>query len=84
VVTVRLSIEPRLLGAVSVGTVGVIKLVQLHAGLGLIEAKRLVDRCVFDGESVAVVMPSLEFAESFIRAVSSEPVKVQATIESQA
>lgn len=51
--TVTLSIQGRLCGPISIGTVDVIKAVQTHAGLGLGEAKALIDRCVFDGETVA-------------------------------
>ncbi|MFC4314431.1 DUF4375 domain-containing protein [Steroidobacter flavus] len=80
--TVRLSIEPVFWESTSVGTVEIIKLVQLHAGVDLGEAKRFVDRCVFDGEAVAIPLPSHESAESFIRAVSSlpGPAKMQATL----
>jgi hypothetical protein len=37
-----------------VGTVDTIKAVHLHAGLTLSEAKALVDRCVFEGETVTI------------------------------
>lgn len=84
VVAVRISIEPRFLGPASLGTVEVIQLVRTHAGLDLEEAKHLVDRCVFGGESALVPMPSCQAAEAFTRAVSSlpGPAKVQAAIES--
>jgi hypothetical protein len=86
VVTVRLSIEPRFLGPASVGTVEIVKLVKLHAGVSLTEAKGLVDSCVFDGQSVAIAMSSLDSAEAFIRAISlvEGPAKVQATMENGA
>ncbi len=51
---VKLSIQARLCGPVSVGTVDVVKAVHLHAGLTLPEAKALVDRCVFEGETVTI------------------------------
>lgn len=38
----------------SFGTVDVIKAVHLRAGLTLPEAKVLVDRCVFEGETVTI------------------------------
>jgi hypothetical protein len=53
--SVTLSIQARLCGPVSVGTVDVIKAVRVHAGLTLLEAKALVDRCIFEGETVAIV-----------------------------
>ena len=82
--SVRLSVEPRFLGSMSVGTVEVIKLVSVHANVGLAGAKRLIDRCVFDGESVVISMPSTEAAESFLRAVSALPdePRITATRES--
>ena len=52
--SVTLSIQARLYGPVSLGTVDVIKAVQAHAGLGVGDAKALVDRCVFDGETVTI------------------------------
>jgi hypothetical protein len=84
VTSVRLSVEPRFLGPMSVGTVEVIKLVSVHASVGLTEAKRLIDRCVFDGEPVVISMPSAEAAELFLRAVSALPGKprINATKES--
>ncbi len=57
----------------SVGTVEVIKLVSVHANVGLTGAKRLIDRCVFDGEPIVISMSSAEAAESFLRAVSALP-----------
>jgi hypothetical protein len=57
---VKLSIQARLCGPVSVGTVDVIKAVHLHAGLTLPEAKALVDRRVFEGETVTIAgLPEL-------------------------
>jgi catechol 2,3-dioxygenase-like lactoylglutathione lyase family enzyme len=52
--SVKLSIQARLCGPVSLGTVDVIKIVRAHADLTLGEAKALVDRCVFDSETVAI------------------------------
>ena len=81
--SVRLSVRPRMLGPVSEGTVEVINLLRLYASIGLTEAKQLVDRCVFDGESVVISMPSTVAAESFVRAVSSllDMPHVKATME---
>ena len=73
--TVQLSIEPRLLGPVSFGTVEVIQLLRSHANLGLAEAKLLVDRCVFKSETVEISMPTLESAQSLARALSLLPGK---------
>lgn len=52
--SVKLSIQPQLCGPVSFGTIDVIRAVQSCAGLSLVEAKALVDQCVFHGEFVAV------------------------------
>lgn len=52
--SVKLSIEAHLCGPLSVGTVDVIKEVQRVAGLTLAEAKALIDRCVFEGETVTI------------------------------
>jgi hypothetical protein len=67
----------------SVGTVAVIRLVSQHAHLSLSEATELVDRCVFEGETVSIPTPSPEAAESLVRALASLPEvpKIEATIE---
>jgi hypothetical protein len=66
---VRLSIDPDLCGPISVGTVAVIRLAQERLGLSLSEALAHVNRCVFDGETVLIDAPSLEAADSFVRAL---------------
>ena len=80
---VRLSIQPRFCGPGSVGTVEVVHLVREHAHLGLAEAKRLVDRCVFDGKRVLIPMRSSEDAAALVdalRALSDDP-RIEATVE---
>ena len=52
--SVSLSIQAQLCGPVSLGTVDVIKAVHAHSGLSLGQAKALIDRCVFDGETVTI------------------------------
>jgi hypothetical protein len=81
--SVRLSIQPELCGSVSVGTVRVIRLISEHAHLGLAEAKGFVDRCVFEGETVSIPMPSPEDAASLVRAFGSLPAvpKIDASVE---
>ena len=81
--TVRLSIQPLLCGPASIGTVEVIRLVRLYGGLGLAEAKSLVDRCVFDGEAALIQTPSAEAARALVEALSSLPgePKVRASVE---
>lgn len=71
--TVTLSIQARLYGPVSLGTVDVIKAVQAHAGLGLGDAKALVDRCVFDGETVTIPGLSDTSASALVDALRSLP-----------
>ena len=80
---VRLSIQAELCGAVSVGTVRVIRLVSQHAHLGLSEAMDFVDRCVFDGETVSIPIPSLEDACSLVHALSLLPAvpRIEASVE---
>jgi hypothetical protein len=70
---VLLSIDPLMLGPTSIGTVEVIRLLQVHAGLDLAEAKRLVDRCVFDREPVRVPLPSAVAATSLATALADLP-----------
>jgi hypothetical protein len=67
--TVRLSMEPRFSGPFSVGTVEVVRLVCEHARLGLSDGKRLVDRCVFEGEPVLIPMPSEDAAAALMSAL---------------
>lgn len=55
---VRLSIEPDLCGPVSVGTLGVIRVLERTLELSLSEALRYVNRSVFDGETVRIPAPS--------------------------
>jgi hypothetical protein len=80
---VRLSIKAELCGEVSVGTVRVIRLVSQHARVALSEAMGLVDRCVFDGETVLIPMPSSEDASLLVRALSALPAvpKIEASVE---
>ena len=66
--TVHLHVEPVFCGPASVGTVGLIKLLQSRFGLSLAEAKVLVDRCVFARQTVALAA-SAEAAEVFAREV---------------
>ena len=64
----------------SVGTVSVIDAVRKHAGLSLGEAKRLVDRAVFDGEAVEVTLPTIATARALAAALvaleSAPPLSV--------
>jgi hypothetical protein len=80
---VRLSIQAQLCGSMSVGTVKVIRLVSQHAHLGLSEAMEFVDRCVFEGETVSIPMPSSEDASLLVQALRSLPEvpKIEASVE---
>jgi hypothetical protein len=53
----------------SLGTVSVIDAVRRHAGLSLSEAKRLIDRAVFDGETVEVTLPTVGAARTLAAAL---------------
>ncbi len=81
--SVRLSIQAQLCGPVSVGTVTVIRLVGQHAHLAVREAKEFVDRCVFDGETVSIPMPSLEDASLLVHALRLLPEvpKIETSVE---
>ena len=50
----RISVTPEFWGPVSVGTVGLIKLVRERCNLGLAEAKGYIDNAVFGGEVVEI------------------------------
>src|SRR5262245_21288834 len=83
VAIVQLNVEPVFCGPVSVGTVELIKLVRERFGLSLAEAKAYVDRCVFDGETVALVAPTAEAAAVFAREVGAleSPAKFNVHVE---
>jgi hypothetical protein len=69
--TVHLRIEPVFCGPVSVGTVGLIKLVRERFGLSLTDAKSAVDRCVFDSETVVICTPTYDVALLFVQEVAA-------------
>ena len=71
--SVKLRIEPELCGAMSIGTVRVVKLLTQHLELGLEPALNYVDRCVFSAEEVDIPAPSAAAAARFISAVSCLP-----------
>ena len=80
---VHLNVEPVFSGPASVGTVELVKLVRERFGVSLAEAKAHVDRCVFDGETVALVAPSDEAAALFAREVGvlESPARFQVRVE---
>lgn len=61
--TIHLRVDPVLCGPISIGTVGLIKLLRDCLGLSLAEAKGYVDRCVFGGETVAIPVKTVKLAE---------------------
>ena len=71
--SVQLSIRGRFCGPLSFGTVDVIKAVGLHAGVTLAEAKALVDRCVFDGETVTISDLTETSARDLVAALEALP-----------
>lgn len=72
-VRVELRIEADVCGPISVGTVAVIRVVAEAAELTLDEATLLVDRAVFDGESVELALASHEAAEALVRQLDALP-----------
>jgi hypothetical protein len=79
---VSLSIEADLCGPVSVGTVSVVRALMTHLALPLDDAAGLVNRCVFDGECVALAAPSLVVAEALLSSLraSQAASRVRAAI----
>jgi hypothetical protein len=73
VLTIHFAIEPELCGPVSIGTVRIISLLRDHLGLSLSDAKAIVDRCVFEGEHVAVPAPTRDAADRLVRALAALP-----------
>lgn len=60
---VRLRIEPVWVdGVMSWGSIAHIRVVREELGLGLADAKTIVDRCVFGGETVESPVESAELA----------------------
>ena len=68
--TLTLSIEADLCGPISIGTVGVIRALMAHLGCSISEAEALVDRCVFNGESVVIELPTRTTATALVAALS--------------
>jgi hypothetical protein len=63
--------------------VELIKLVRERFGLSLAEAKSCVDRCVFHGETVALVAPTADAAAEFAREVGAlkSPARFEVHVE---
>ena len=72
-VTLSLKIESELCGPVSIGTARVIKLLAQHLALPLPDAMTLVNRCVFDGETVLASATSREAALGLLDALARLP-----------
>jgi hypothetical protein len=53
----RVFVDPKFCGPVSVGTVDLIKIVRKRCNFGLTEAKRYIDDAVFGGEIVDIPLP---------------------------
>ena len=54
----RISVDPKFCGPVSLGTVDLIKIVRERCSFGLAEAKRYIDDAVFGGEIVDIPLPA--------------------------
>jgi len=63
---IRLAIEGDCCGAMSVGTVAVIRAVQRHLGLSLSDSSAYVDRCVFEGQEVTLTAPNRAAADALL------------------
>jgi hypothetical protein len=80
----ELTIEAELCGPLSMGTVAVVRALLEHSDLALEAAITLVDRCTFEGERVALALPSKASAEALLAALQSIPdaPRIRATITS--
>ena len=78
-----LKVTPEFCGPTSVGTVGLIKLLEERFGLSLKAAKQIVDRCVFDGETVDIPIPDAVQSTGLLEAIRSleTPAVVNAAIK---
>ena len=76
--TLLLKVEPCIRFRVSVGTTSLIKLLRQHLNPGLAEAKEYVDRCVFGGEEVAIVV-SEDTANLLLRELTDYPLPAKVT-----
>ena len=72
-VAIRLSIEADLCGPISVGTVGVVRALMAHLSLPLGEALALVERCVFEAQSVELPVASPAAAHALLAALDRTP-----------
>lgn len=86
--TLKLRIVPTLahtdsddFGPISVGTVAHVKILREALGLGLADAKQIVDRCVFAGEEVEIACPSSDVAKSL--ADKLQRANAHVTVETQ-
>jgi hypothetical protein len=81
---VRLRIEPVWVdGVMSWGTIAHIRVVREELGVGLADAKAIVDRCVFGDETVDIPVESAELAirlRERLRDLSHLPPKVTVTL----
>ena len=73
-------IEPEFCDGFSIGTVEIIKLIREELNLSLTEAKAYIDRCVFEGETVLVLIPTGIDAESLLTKIQEleTPAKIEA------
>lgn len=80
--TLVLKVTPVFCGEASVGTVGLIKLLRSHLDLSLPAAKGIVDRCVFEFETVDIPLPDSVDAAALVDAIRAldSPAEIDATI----
>lgn len=80
--TLVLKVTPVFCGSASVGTVSLIKLLRSHLGLSMRIAKEIVDRCVFEHETVEVPLPVSIDATTLVDAIRAlgSPPEIEATI----
>jgi hypothetical protein len=76
IASVSLRIDPHFIASTSFGTIAHIEILREECGLGVAAAKAIVDRCVFDGETVVLEVDAKRAARLVERlaAVPSPPL----------
>jgi ribosomal protein L7/L12 len=77
----RIRIEPKSCGPVSVGTIAPVKVLREELGIRLAEAKEYIDRAVFGGEVVDIEVESTEIAESIAEKLNATPPPAKVVAE---
>ena len=77
----RVSVDPRFCGPVSVGTVDLIKVVREHCNFGLRQAKDYIDDAVFGGEVVDIPLPNETDGEALVDEIRALETPARISVE---